>query len=133
MDARETIRNHFEQRWREFYERYTSLPEAHNGNCKILSPFRQETEPSLQIDFEGKFAGRWQDFGSGEGGDLFDFYARLHDLDVKRDFAAVLEGIARDFGVQIDSGSNGRTGPKLKHVRVDREKFFEALENGEVQ
>lgn len=43
-----------------------------NHDGKILAPWRDETEPSVQIYDDGS----WFDYGEGEGGDAIDFLVR---------------------------------------------------------
>jgi hypothetical protein len=113
MDNKQAILNCFEGRWADFYSRYVDLSGQRNGSAAISSPFREEKEPSFQITLEGKHAGRWHDFGTGEGGDLFAFYARLNNLDVRKDFRQVLQGIADEFGISL----NGRAQSGRKKER----------------
>jgi hypothetical protein len=107
MDNKQTILNRFSESWADFYGRYVDLSGQRNGSVAICSPFREEKEPSFQINLEGKHAGRWHDFGTGEGGDLFTFYARLHNLDCKRAFRKVCKGIADDFGISLNDKAKG--------------------------
>ncbi|OGG47824.1 MAG: hypothetical protein A3F84_12845 [Candidatus Handelsmanbacteria bacterium RIFCSPLOWO2_12_FULL_64_10] len=48
-----------------------------------------------------------------------DFFAKKHGMDCGREFRAVLEGVAREFGIHLPNG-NGRTRPKEppKHIRT---------------
>ncbi len=48
---------------------------------------------SLKVELEGQKAGLWQDFATGEGGDIFDLWAKVKGLDVKREFPALIEEI----------------------------------------
>lgn len=44
---------------------------------KCCSPFRDETRASFSISKEGRY---WKDHGTGEGGDVFDFYQKATGL-----------------------------------------------------
>ena len=54
---------------------------------------------SLKVELEGQKAGLWQDFATGEGGDIFDLWAKVKGLDVKREFPALIEEIEVWLGV----------------------------------
>ncbi len=49
---------------------------------------------SLNIDLEGKSAGFWYDFATGNGGDIFDLWAQVHKLDAKKNFKQVINSIS---------------------------------------
>jgi hypothetical protein len=53
------------------------------GNRSCKSPFRDERNASFSIYANGK---RWKDFGTGDGGDLFDFYEKATGCDSKTAF-----------------------------------------------
>ena len=123
MGHREEILAHFGDRWDEFYCKYLELPKA-NGKVKISSPFREDKTASFQISFDGEYAGRWHDFGTAEHGDAFSFYARCKNLDLKRDFPKILQGIAEDFGIPL---SPRQTKRKTKTDREALEEFQSQL------
>ena len=54
---------------------------------------------SLKVELEGQKAGLWQDFATGEGGDIFDLWGKVRGLDVKREFPALIEEIEVWLGV----------------------------------
>jgi hypothetical protein len=114
MTTKERILDRFQGRSADFYGTFVDVDPHHNGSIKIRSPFREEAEASFQISLEGKYAGRWHDFGSNEHGDLFSFYARLKNMDTRKDFPGVLDGICADFGIQ--PATNGTARP-TKSVR----------------
>lgn len=103
MRLKQTILERFSGDFAAFYGKYVVLPETNNGSVKVLSPLRRESDPSFQIQLDGPYAGRWYDFGLGEGGDLFDFTAKLHRLDITSQFPEILDRIAEDFSLM----SNG--------------------------
>ena len=47
---------------------------------KVVSPFRQETHPSLSLDLD---TGLWYDFGMGQGGNAVQFIALLTNCSTK--------------------------------------------------
>ena len=112
MTAKEAVLTHFETRWPQFYGRFIEgLPEG-QPHADVRSPFRTEQKPSFRIDFEGKYAGRWIDFGTQEKGDPFSFYARIHHLDEKKDFVDIVHRIGAEFGIALPA--NGKSKPSTK-------------------
>jgi hypothetical protein len=57
------------------------------------SPFRADRTPSLSVSRNGTV---WHDFGTGDGGDAYDFAAKAYDLDVKRDFKRIKSLLGQD-------------------------------------
>lgn len=55
------------------------------------SPFREDQRWSLRIHGE---KGTWYDDPDTTGGDIFALYARMHSLDCKARFSAVVDGVA---------------------------------------
>ena len=68
-----------------------------NGAFKIGGLDGQRGD-SLNVTLRGEQAGLWQDFATGEGGDVFDLWAAAHSLDTRRDFAALLDSIENWMG-----------------------------------
>lgn len=68
-----------------------------NGAFKIGGLDGQRGD-SLTVTLRGEQAGLWQDFATGEGGDIFDLWAAAHRLDTRRDFAALLDSIENWLG-----------------------------------
>ena len=68
-----------------------------NGAFKIGGLDGQRGD-SLTVTLRGEQAGLWQDFATGEGGDIFDLWAAAHQLDARRDFAALLDSIENWMG-----------------------------------
>lgn len=75
------------------------------GEAIFHSPYRADANPSLRvvIDKTGANPGDWRDDAADEGGDVFDLYARTHDLDPKRDFARILRETATLLGLRSDA------------------------------
>ena len=53
-------------------------PENSRGEVKFLSPFRSETKPSFSVNVVKNV---WHDYGSGEGGSIFDLVMKLWNVD----------------------------------------------------
>ena len=81
----------------------------------VACPFHNDRTPSMKVD------ARFHCFGCGADGDVIDFTARLHGLDVK----AAAEKLAADFHIPYDE-----TGRKQKHKRPVRseEQLYRQLE-----
>ena len=126
MDIKQAILNRFEGNWADFYGQYVNIPDNQNESVKIRSPFREETDPSFHINLNGKYAGRWHDFGCSKDGDIFDFYALKHNLDCKTDFKRVLDSIVRDFGIPL----NGQVEIKKKLPESRQKKTPEDILQG---
>ncbi len=97
------IKERFAGDYREFYTRY--LPDAKlNGGSQgtACCPFHPDSNPSLSINRKNGF---FKCFGCDAEGDIFSFYAKQHGVDVRRDFQAVLSGIAEDFGIAMTAAN----------------------------
>lgn len=86
-------------------------------NFKCLSPFRQEKTPSLIISPEKNI---WHDFGSGDGGDVFEFVARMENISRYE----AMKKLAEKVGVQVtfnqaDKSGNSRNVVSEKIQEVD--------------
>ena len=82
----------------------------------VACPFHNDRTPSMKVD------ARFHCFGCGADGDVIDFTARLHGLDVK----AAAEKLAADFHVPYEDA-----GHKLEPKRPVRneEKLYRQLED----
>lgn len=63
------------------------------GNRFVVGDLYGNAGKSLSVTISGDEAGLWQDFSTGEKGDLFTLWAIVHRMDVKVNFARVLEDI----------------------------------------
>jgi len=62
----------------EVAERYTPLKKVNeNDYLAVNNPIRDEKTSSFHIFVDSQ---RWHDFGSGEGGDVFDFIAKVENI-----------------------------------------------------
>ncbi|GEM_PF-1131772 len=117
MDSKQIIVDYFAGDFSPFYTRF--IPDLHTDRdiAQTLCPFHDDREPSLSVNLRGEHAGCWRCFGAcGERGSFLDFYAKKHGMDCGREFRAVLEGVARDFGISLPG--NGRAAAERKHVRT---------------
>lgn len=64
-----------------------------------IGNLRGEKGKSLKVSLCGDKAGLWQDFESGDGGDIFDLWAAVHGLDTQRNFPVVLKSCADWLGI----------------------------------
>jgi hypothetical protein len=65
------------------------LPGHVTGNCCVRSPLRDDDRrPSFSIYAGGT---RWKDFGTGQGGDSFDFYQAIKGTDAKGAWRAFVQ------------------------------------------
>jgi DNA primase len=71
----------------EVVGQYVQLKKS-GRSLKGLSPFRTERTPSFIVTPE---KGRWHDFGSNEGGDIFTFIMKIENLDFKEALALLAE------------------------------------------
>lgn len=82
----------------------TMIPELYqvdDTKCKtVKSPLREDRNPSFSV-FQNQRTGIWMynDFGTGQKGDMFDLAAELHGIDIKNQFSVLLQRMADDLGV----------------------------------
>ena len=81
------------------------------------SPFRRDLKPSFSITLDGQ---RWKDWGTDEGGDVFDFLATAFDIPV---------GDAMRLGIQI--AESGIVPPGLSPGNYTSRRQEEALKEKE--
>jgi len=95
---KEAIKDHFRSDYRSFYKKYLINVRSLNGGEEHVAtcPFHDDTNPSF--NFNAK-TGQYLCHGCGKKGDTFHFYAKLNGLDTRRNFNKVLNGIAKDFGI----------------------------------
>jgi DNA primase len=77
--------------------KYLELRPAGNRFVGVC-PFHAETKPSFSVNPE---LGFYHCFGCQVSGDLIDFYCRINGLDFKEG----LESLAREAGIELESGS----------------------------
>lgn len=87
--------------FRSFYERLgIAKVKPSRGQGTGICCLHDDHSPSFSFNLATGF---FHCFGCGASGDIFTFYALKHDLDVRQDFPAVLQGIAQEFGIPITS------------------------------
>jgi DNA primase len=75
------------------------FPSGKIRNCAFkIGGLDGQRGDSLTVTLRGEQAGLWQDFATGEGGDVFDLWAAVHSLDTRRDFGRLLESIDNWMG-----------------------------------
>lgn len=124
------VTDYFSASFLPFYEHYTSeFSKSADGlnSYKALCPLHDDTNPSLSI-FGDRFR-RFNCFGCGKKGDVFQFFAELKGLDVKSDFPKILEGIAADFGINSAGNAPKKTQKKTTKP-FKKTKPFEHFELG---
>lgn len=94
---KKTIENHFAGGYEMLYEKYLGKVEKiGKGEYKALCPFHDDTNPSLNFSQD---TGQYYCHGCGEKGDHLTFYAKIKNLDIKKDFRKILKDIGDDFGI----------------------------------
>lgn len=58
-----------------------------------------EPGESLKVELQAPKAGMWQDFATGEGGDIFELWANVRGIDAKNEFPRLMEEIKNWLGV----------------------------------
>jgi hypothetical protein len=96
-----TIQNHFVQGYSAFYNAYLREAKSHGDKLQALCPFHKDKNPSLSIDIK---TGLFHCFGCNVEGDIFDFYAKMKNLDTKKDFKKILSEIAQEFNIHNGNG-----------------------------
>lgn len=69
---------------------------------------------SLKVTTKGDKIGMWYDFDAGQGGDIFDLWAAIYGLNVKTDFAELLQDIENWLG------SGSKTLAYAKHENTSK-------------
>ena len=54
---------------------------------------------SLKVELQAPKAGMWQDFATNEGGDIFELWSKVRNIDAKSDFPRLIEEIKNWLGV----------------------------------
>lgn len=63
---------------------------------------------SLVVELAGEHAGLWKDFATGEGGDLFDLWARVRGYSTKADFPTIVTEVQQWLGIHPTSATPQR-------------------------
>jgi len=96
---KKAITDHFTGRYQEFFAKYlpAGIKKIGGDEWQARCPFHDDKNPSLNINAQ---TGAFFCHGCGKKGGFFHFYAKLNDLDDRRDFPKILAGIAHDFGIE---------------------------------
>lgn len=68
------------------------------GKQFIVGDLEGNSGKSLVIELDGHRAGMWMDFATGEGGDIFDAWARVSGIDAGRNFPQLVDSVAQWLG-----------------------------------
>jgi putative DNA primase/helicase len=77
----------------------------HQGKQFVVGDLQGNPGKSLVVEAEGVRAGIWFDFATREGGDIFEAWARVMNMDAQRDFPQLMMSITRWLGDDIDGVS----------------------------
>ena len=133
-----TIENYFKGDYKPFFAKYlTGVKQIGNDEYRATCLFHDDTNPSL--NFNSK-TGMYHCHGCQAEGDIFSFFAKLHNLDTKADFPEILKGIANDFGIAREKqksrivktydylNADGKVHSQT--VRMDPKSFFQRRPDG---
>lgn len=73
-----------------------------------------DTGKSLKVTLKGDKLGMWYDFDAGQGGDIFDLWAAIYGLNVKNDFAEILQDIENWLGTGSSTQTYANTAKTTK-------------------
>lgn len=100
--------------WQEHIKDFGKGRVNKEGWITVHSPFREDANPSFSINIQH---GGWNDFATGEKGDIVDFYALKMGLTNKQAF----KELAKKYMNDIPS-KNGTSKKTLQHKDLDLEK-----------
>ena len=72
----------------------------------IISPFYEDTNPSLSLYFDEDNKPRFKCNGSGKQGDIWQFVADLNNIDCKNEFKKVCEIVANKMNLGLQTSEN---------------------------
>jgi hypothetical protein len=87
-----------------------------NDQGFIRCLWHDDKTPSMSFHLE---ALKFHCFGCGENHDIYDFAAKFHDLDVKRDFAKIKKLVYQELGLEVPSSLPGVKSPGLVAIAED--------------
>jgi len=71
-----------------------------------------ERGESMKIELKGDKAGMWQDFATGEGGDIFELWARKKNFDTRSSFPELIADMTNWLGIYVPSQTMVKSSPK---------------------
>jgi len=97
------IKAHFRGNYKTFYAQYLPTVRRIGGNeYRARCPFPGHEDENPSFNFNNQ-TGQYCCHGCGRRGDAIHFYAKINDLNTKRDFPKILNGIASDFNIPMES------------------------------
>jgi hypothetical protein len=120
MDGKQAILDYFRNDYTPFFLQFFPDLTPSKDEARVLCPFHDDTNPSMDIILRGEKAGAFICRACNAQGYAFEFWARKHSLDCQTEFPAVIKGIAEAFQISLPNG-NGRTAVitnQKKHVRT---------------
>ncbi|HEX7636330.1 MAG TPA: AAA family ATPase [Noviherbaspirillum sp.] len=89
---------------------------------------------SLVVELDGQHAGLWKDFATGEGGDLFDLWARVRGYSAKMEFPTIAAEVQQWLGIHPASTTPQRDlrRPAIDELGPHTAKWNYTSANGEL-
>lgn len=118
------IERHFSGKYTEFYDRFLpNLKKAGKDERTAICPFHDDRDPSLTVNTQ---SGLFHCFGCDEGGDIFDFFAKQHNLNTRADFPKILNEIAKEFGIMnADSPKKSTVAARYDYCDADGKLIYQ--------
>jgi replicative DNA helicase len=116
-NLKEEILEYFQGHSLDFYQAYGAQNFKKQGKeWFCCCPLHHETKPSFAVNEQGQ----WYCHAEKIGGDLFDFYAKTHDLNVQADFSRIVQDIASDFSIGNGGGQQQEKAPPPWERPIER-------------
>jgi len=77
-----------------------------------------ECGESMKIELRGDKAGMWQDFATGEGGDIFELWARKRSFDTRVNFPELMADMTNWLGIYVPSQARVKSATKASANKV---------------
>ena len=90
--------------------RILGLPGEAALNRDLRSPLREDKNPSFRL-YQARDHVRWQDHGSGEGGDVIDLWAAVREISLPEAIADILRYLGD--GTSASSYTMPSSGPRM--------------------
>lgn len=94
----------------------------------IPSPWKNEKNPSCNLNIGGKY---FKDRSANKEGDIFDFIAELHNLNIKADFLKVLKIAEEITGIpspKAEKAKRGKADDSEEKKKITRENYYTFFE-----
>lgn len=110
------VENKFAGNYQAYYSRFLpDLKKIGSNEMTSICPFHTDRHPSF---FVNNINGLYHCFGCQSSGNMFSFYAKMHDLDTRTDFPKILKDISTMFGISQDDHPD-RTNVKTRYDYLD--------------